>query len=335
VSDVTLLRDWDDLAGSLGASPFVRPGWIVAWADAFGQPVEIATAGDGGVDAIAAVIRRSGRIAAPVNAETPEYSILASAPESHSAIVGGLVEEASASFEARKVSSSEGQAIAAVSSRRFTREVMQRSPYLDIAGEWDGYESSLGSSFRQGLRRKARRLSDEGAVSFESHDGTSELESLLEEGFTIESSAWKAEQGTAISSSADTRAFYTDVARWAADRGWLRMWFVRLDGRPLAFRLDLEVEGVYYHLKGGYEPSFSRFSPGLLLQHESVKHAFSSGARRYEFLGADEPYKLNWTKTCRDRVAVRVFGRGPRGTAEWFARAVARPALRRLKKPEG
>ena len=35
--------------------------------------------------------------------------------------------------------------------------------------------------------------------------------------------------------------FYRRVAAWAAERDWLRLAFLRLDGRPLAFDLALET----------------------------------------------------------------------------------------------
>src|SRR5207247_10269646 len=64
-------------------------------------------------------------------------------------------------------------------------------------------------------------------------DGSERLDELLEEGFRVEASGWKSRAGTAIASRPDTRRFYTDVARWASDRGWLRLAFLRLGGRAL------------------------------------------------------------------------------------------------------
>jgi CelD/BcsL family acetyltransferase involved in cellulose biosynthesis len=108
------------------------------------------------------------------------------------------------------------------------------------------------------------------------------------------------------------------------------LWFLRKNDRPVAFRLDLEVHGVYYHLKGGYDTAYAPFSPGLLLQHATVAHAFDRGLDRYEFLGADEDYKLKWTKSTHERYSFRVFKRDPRGTIGWLDRAVARPVAKRV-----
>ena len=98
-------------------------------------------------------------------------------------------------------------------------------------------------------------------------DGRDGLDSLLTEGFAIESAGWKAAGGTAIVSRAETEGFYREVAAWAAQRGWLRLAFLRLDGRALAFEFAIEEGGVYYALKSGFDPAYRAFSPGTLLIH--------------------------------------------------------------------
>ena len=42
------------------------------------------------------------------------------------------------------------------------------------------------------------------------------------------------------------------LALWAARRGWFRLAFLRLDGRPIAFQSGLQAHGVLYALKIGY-----------------------------------------------------------------------------------
>ncbi|HKP88939.1 MAG TPA: GNAT family N-acetyltransferase, partial [Thermoleophilaceae bacterium] len=40
----------------------------------------------------------------------------------------------------------------------------------------------------------------------------------------------------------------------AAEQGWLRLAFLRLDGRAIAFDMCLEHGGAFYVLKGGFDP---------------------------------------------------------------------------------
>jgi CelD/BcsL family acetyltransferase involved in cellulose biosynthesis len=179
------------------------------------------------------------------------------------------------------------------------------------------------------LRRRRRRLADEGQFSFECTDGTERLDELLEEGFRVEAAGWKGARNSAIMSKVESDRFYRVLARWAADHGWLRLAFLRLDGRPFAFDFCIEHNGVHYLLKTGFDPSYSRFAPGVVLRYEMIARAFSEGLSSYEFLGEDATWKLRWSDTTRQLDALQVFARSPRGLIEWAANAYGRPLARR------
>ena len=329
LGDEGLVRGWDELADSASAGPFSRAGWFRVWAEAFGHPVEVAVTQDGA--ALIPLIRTARGVVSATNEHSPEFASVAETDDAKQRLFRDLLADNRQSYHFMKLAEADiGPLRAAARNGRMREEIVQRSPYLELAGDWESYELSLNASFRQGLRRKERRLRESGEVSVEFVADGEDLDERLSEGFAIEGSMWKAAAGTAIASDARTVAFYTEIARWAAERGWLRLWSLKRDGVAVAFRFDLEVAGVYYHLKGGYDPELARYSPGLLLQHASVKAAFDAGLTRYEFLGADEDYKLKWAKTKHERYSVRIFGRGVRGTFEWFDRAVARPAAKRI-----
>jgi CelD/BcsL family acetyltransferase involved in cellulose biosynthesis len=284
------------------------------------------------LEALAPVVRQPGGVVSPVNEESPEYCFLSTSPAARDRLLRGLLAEGSGVF--LKLSPEDARAVEGASPGHWVvTDVMQRSPYLEIDRDWSRYELSIARSVRQGLSRKSRRLRDLGEVTLELRDGREGLERSLDEGFDLEGSGWKVRQGTAIASRFETRTLYRNLARRAAERSWLHLWFLRLNDAALAFRFDLVVGDVYYHVKGGYDVSHpaARLSPGLLLQHETFKFAFERSLERYEMLGADEPHKMLWTKTCRERFALFAYARDLRGTAGWLGRAVARPAAKRLR----
>jgi CelD/BcsL family acetyltransferase involved in cellulose biosynthesis len=339
IDDEGLRAEWDELAMTAAAGPFMRPGWFRAWERAFaGDRVEVAVLEDAGIHALAPLVRDQRVLRAAVNDHTPGFVPVARDEAAAARLANEVLREATPSVELRKVDGATARTWKVAAARRrslVVEEVVQRSPFLVLDGDWEAFEKSLSSNFRQGLRRKRRRLEDEGDVTTEVHDGRTDLDALLTEGYAVESSQWKAERGTAIASDPRIEAFYTEVARWAAEQDMLRLVFLRIGGAAIAFRLDLVSDGTYFHVKGGYEPRYSRFSPGLVLQHETVRQAFEKGLDRYEFLGADEPYKLNWTKTVRERLALRCFSPTIRGRLGWAARAFAAPALRRARSIVG
>jgi CelD/BcsL family acetyltransferase involved in cellulose biosynthesis len=333
-----LVDAWDALADSLSVPPFMRPGWILAWSGAFA---------DGKLSAVTAMrerqlvgllpfIERRGVLAAPTNWHTPVFGFLAVDGEVGAALARNLVSSARVRADVCFLDQGDPNVIAcqraaALASHPALVRTVMRSPYVTLAGrDWETYRASLERKARKDIERRRRRLGEEGSVSLDFRDGQADLERLLEEGFELEGSGWKKEHGSGIASDPKTHLFYTEIARWASERGWLLLAFLRLDGKPIAFDLCLESFGVTYALKGGFDPTFRRFAPGMLLTYESLRRGFEQGRSSYELLGSDDPYKLVWTQTVRQRVRFQAFSRSPRGRANHLAWTHGRSVVGRV-----
>ena len=329
-------REWDELCDAADASPFLRPGWFKCWLDAFGSgtPRLLTARRSGALVGVVPVLRRGGVLRSASNWHSPEFGIVATGDDVASALVAGLLEEGTRRCSLAFVPSDDQVArswaeLCAAGGRRGLSRVVERSPYIDTNGDWSTYEAGLPKKLRSELKRRRRRLEEKGAVRVDVADGTRDLDDLLVEGFRIEEAAWKGSSGTAINSDEKTRRFYTEVARWAAERGWLRLCFLSRGDTRLTFDLSIETGGVHYLLKTGYEPAYSKFAPGMLMRYEMIKRAFEHGFSSYEFLGSDNPWKLQWTGALRDRMMLQAFGSSPAGWIDWFAFEHARPLVKR------
>jgi CelD/BcsL family acetyltransferase involved in cellulose biosynthesis len=320
-------REWEGLAERLDAAPFLRPGWFAAFGRAFEPgPLRLACTRRGGrLVGILPLTERRGALAGPVNWHTPAYGGISEDAEATAALARHLL-----GSRARRLDLSfllpgdplAGALRAEAAARRLPvlERVVRRSPYIDLAGSWEEFEAALSAKRRANIRRRWRRLGERGEVTVELVDGSERLEALLAEAYAIEAAGWKGSGGTAIASQPQTERFYAELARWAAGRGWLRVWFLRLDGRALAFAYCLAQGGVLYGLKIGFEPEARPFAPGTLLTREMLVTAFGEGLSRYELLGQPDPYKLDWTDAVDDLTRVQVFARTPSGLfslAKW------------------
>jgi CelD/BcsL family acetyltransferase involved in cellulose biosynthesis len=119
------------------------------------------------------------------------------------------------------------------------------------------------------------------------------------------------------------------VAAWAAERGMLRLFFLRLDGRAVAVDYTIDDQGVRYMLKGGFDENYARQSPGTLLLEAGLKEAFEAGIQRVELGGGDDPYKLRWTQAVRERPLAQAFAPSTMGLVDWAAFAIGRPLAKR------
>ena len=333
--------EWDELVGRARAVPFVRPGWIARWWDVFGEgALQILTLRRGGrLVGVLPLCGDGGWLRSPTNDQTPEFGLVAEDAAAADELAAAALDRAGRRLTLSFVDAS-GWDLAALRNRgearsyRILARPVVRPPYLLVDGDWPAFEKHVAGRLLRDLRRRRRRLEDEGVLTFEVSDGAARLEELLEDGFRVETSGWKAAQQTAIVSRPETRRFFTEVARWAAARGWLRLAFLRLDGRALAFQFGLEEGGAYYFLKGGYETEFHRFAPGKLLVHEMLERAFSSGLERFEFLGQPESWKLEWTDDVRVLLVVDAFAPSLPGRADWAAHSLRNslaPLARRVR----
>jgi CelD/BcsL family acetyltransferase involved in cellulose biosynthesis len=216
---------------------------------------------------------------------------------------------------------------------RYLSRPIALAPYLNTRGTWESYQRELGRKRRGELRRRLRRLSELGRLTLDVKDETSSLSDLLNEGFGIESSGWKGEYGTAVHSRRQTRWFYDHVARWAANRGWLRLSFLRLDGRAVAFDYSIEVGSVHYLLKTAYDPAYRALSPGVVLRMLMLQRAFElDEVDRYDFLGTvvgqANRWKLDWTQACEERLALMAVTSSVAGWLDFQARGRGGHVLR-------
>ena len=323
---------WEELAERLGAPPFEWPGWFAAWAEAFGEELELLTTEtDGRLTGVLPYVRTAEGVRSATNPHTPAPGLLAEDEGAARDLAGGLF-----SLGGRVSIGYLGTARAAIfrNAARDAGCVALARPlayrlFLALGGRWEAFESSLPSRLVRDIRRRRRKLEELGEVTLEISDGSERLEELLAEGFRLEASGWKASEGTAIVSAEETQRFYETIARGSAGRGWLRLFFLRVAGRPIAFQLALQDDRTHYFLKGGYDPDDAAFSPGKLLLHATLAHAVERGLVRYELMGDVEPWKLEWTKRFEERVSLEAYRRTPRGLAEYAARAYLRPLARR------
>lgn len=274
------------------------------------------------------------------NYHTPEFGILAEDSEATRALAQELFAGRTAhvsitSLDPAGETLDVCQRAAEEADYKVVIRAYQRSLYIDLNGSWDEYESGLGRNLLRNLRRACRHLEHEGTLAVEIADGHERFDELLGEAYTVEASGWKGTGQTAIESRPQTRDFYTDIARWSAARGMLRLYFLRLRHRPLAMYFALEHQGVCHLLKGGYDPAYRRYSPGNLLMHMVIRDCFAAGLTRIEFNGDAEPYKFCWAAAVRERKRFEAFASNTAGRLAWAGFNYVRPVTRRLQRTLG
>jgi CelD/BcsL family acetyltransferase involved in cellulose biosynthesis len=181
------------------------------------------------------------------------------------------------------------------------------SPYLECGTSWDAYSRTLKAKHRAGLRSRLAHLERIGPVALDVVERGHGVPAALSDGFRLEAAAWKAREGTAITSRPDTLKFYRTFADRAASRGWLRLHFLTVGGRRIAFSYSVCFGDALFLLKPGYDPAYGRFAPGSLHTRFVIRDIIDRGLRTLELLGDDDPWKRLWTRTSRPHCWLFVF----------------------------
>ncbi len=212
--------------------------------------------------------------------------------------------------------------------------VSLRSPYLPLPKTYEAVEQALDGKFRQNLRRRRRRMAEQGEVQYalvDAKDGKA-LDTALADLFEIEASGWKGREGTAIALRPELVGFYTQIARDAARRGALALGTVRLAGKVVAAHLSVVHGKRHFLIKIGYDESLHEYSPGQQMVSEAIRDSCARGLQEFDFLGPCMDWKLDWESQLRTHLWLTIFRPSRKGKLVHEARYVAWPILRALTR---
>jgi len=332
VAFAALAREWDALVERCGGGILYRHGFLSLWREHFApsERLRVLTrhAPDGSLTAALPLVLRRTRIygvpvrelSAMANVHSGRFDLLAdNPPEAARAFLDALLEQADWDV-LRLIDVPQGGAAEALldaagsAGLRSGRWASMNSPYIDLPASWNEMELTLSRHFRANMRRRRRRLSDKGTVSLDLCDGSddAELAARLDEGLQLEAKGWKGRSGTAICQATDTLGFYTALARQAESEGRLRLWFLRLDGKAIAFHYGLQDGARYLLLKPTYDEAHGEVGPGHLLMEAVLQDCIARGLLEFDFLGPGTPWKSDWASKGRPHHWLYLF-RGPRG----------------------
>jgi CelD/BcsL family acetyltransferase involved in cellulose biosynthesis len=180
------------------------------------------------------------------------------------------------------------------------------SPVLRFDGEnWERFLASRSRNFREQMRRKERRLAREHRLRFRLATDRNRLPSDLDVLFSLHAARWGS-RGSAFGGPRE--AFQREFAACALDRGWLRLWFLELDGKEVAAWYGFRFAGREAYYQSGRDPGFDRLSVGSVLLMHSIRAACTDGMSEYRFLRGDDAYKYRFANADPQLETVALAG---------------------------
>ena len=131
-------------------------------------------------------------------------------------------------------------------------------------------ERALTGKKRKELRRQHTRLAEQGSLSFQRCDGAHGVDAWIEDFLRLERGGWKGKAGSAMACAPETETLFRKALQQAAALGKLERLALCLDERPIAMLANFLIPPGSFSYKTAFDESYSRFSPGVLLQRENL-----------------------------------------------------------------
>jgi CelD/BcsL family acetyltransferase involved in cellulose biosynthesis len=193
---------------------------------------------------------------------------------------------------------------------------------LELTDDWEAlYQAKVSAKRRSQDRRRLQQL--KGAVEFSLARSREELEPALADAFRLHALRWEARGDGSGFATATGVSFHRAALGTLADQDVVRLMTMRFAGRAIAFALG----GRLYGYRMAFDPSFARYSPGILNLSELLASAAQEGLRRVEFLGAADRFKLE----LADDLEPLHLGLGLAAIPRGHAVVTTRSGVRRLR----
>lgn len=207
-------------------------------------------------------------------------------------------------------------------------------PYITLASHtWATYVDSLGREHRSNLRRRLKKLEDHFELRFEQVQSDEQRHEALDILVRLHNQRWQTRGGSTAFHTPELIAFHEAFSRLALERGWLRLFVLRLGTSPVAALYALRFGDTFSFYQSGFDPQYGHYGVGLVIMGLAIRQAISERAAEYDMLHGAEPYKFLWASQVRDLSHLELYPPTARGLVTErltdLSRA-ARAAVRRV-----
>jgi CelD/BcsL family acetyltransferase involved in cellulose biosynthesis len=281
---------------------FLHPAWLRTWLAEFGGAVEplVLTCGDGELVGVAPLMRADDRLTFIGDSSICDFMDVLVDPEHADAAYADLWQQLCAEEWSELelwglMASSETRArvkeFASGAGYTLTEDEEAVAPRLALPETWEDYLASLTKKDRHELRRKIRRLFDSGAnVDFEVLSEQGDVVAAMDDFLDLHT---RSRQDKTDFMTDGMAMFFRRMASALAAEDLIRLFMLRINGKPAAAVLCFNAGSHLYLYNSGYDPEFSGLSVGLVSKALCLRWAIENGLSGIDFLRGDEPYKYD------------------------------------------
>ncbi len=350
-----LANRWQRLCDETRSAPFHRPEWISAYLQAFEPNSEIvlltASEGERLVAVLPMVRKRCWYAGVPVmkltaaaNVHSVRFEILRSACAAGEASIQALWHSLKRMpgwqvlefpYFPQNGACAELLAQAGEDGYLTSTLPLQDSPILRMQSDGNGRLTWLGGTsrhFRHELRRYARVLEAETGAKPKIIRWTYPDPVTMQQFFDLEAAGWKGNESSAIKCEPETRAFYDQIARQGAERGYFRLHSLEVNGMMAAGAFSVTTPDCFFPMKIAFNEALRRGGPGHLMFNSILEECALARIPELFFGGTRDHYKEMWTQETVPHCRGFVFALGLRPQLACQIRTKLFPMLSKLRQ---
>jgi CelD/BcsL family acetyltransferase involved in cellulose biosynthesis len=180
-------------------------------------------------------------------------------------------------------------------------------PYVLLPKKWETLKKTFSRNMRQNLNRYVRKIQKNNNVDLKRFDAAGfSVKEAMNLFIRMHELKWTSKGKPGAFSDEAFRNFHADVSEPLAKNGWLGIYFLRVNGEPVAAQYTFEYYQKMYYYLAGFLPEYSSFSVGNLIIMFLLRDCIEKGFTEYDMTRGDEPYKMQWTSKYRKNFEVRL-----------------------------
>jgi CelD/BcsL family acetyltransferase involved in cellulose biosynthesis len=281
-------------------SVFVLPDWMRVWWQVFGAGNElfIRTVKDGDlIIGIAPLMKKDGTACFIGGTDVCDYNDFVTVPGREKDFFNTLLDDLkkcniiNLDLAHVRPDSTVLKSLAVVAEDRgysvsTTKEDV--SVEMELPATFDAYIEILDTKQRHEVRRKMRRLTEEGKIEYRFIAQGGELASAMN---TFYKMFVESRQDKAVFLTEKMKSYFNLLTATMAGNGLLRLGVLELDNKPVAEVMCFDYNNCIYLYNSGYDPQYVSLSAGLLSKVYAIKDSIENGKQRFDFLKGAETYK--------------------------------------------
>lgn len=195
-------------------------------------------------------------------------------------------------------------------------EAASRSYWVDTTEDWETFVNGLGSSARNNVLRRTRRLFNSHECRLKRVETAQELEPAMDELVRLHQLRWQSRGEPGTFAIPNLEEFLKEVMRASLAEGRLGLTTLEVDGNAAAVRLDFIDNHIAHAFQAGYDPTHANQGLGSVMNGLCIRACIEDERiHEYDLMGGNSQYKEAWTKNYREGACLAVDRPGTRSAA--------------------